>query len=183
MHYARLPKTIYMNNLSIKKASKSLLRALLLEVRGLFFVTVRCMHMRKHKGSGLQTRTCIIGHTPHCTKWHAWTKSLRDMVTFLLCSNIDTTGLSKQVQQRTVTLPLTLRDAWWPGPWAWCTLHTRECVLITTMFVPTAPLFWSIQSAQRVHLLCPPGNDMDYKKTVTTKKCHMHTQQCYLFTS
>ena len=30
------------------------------------------------------------------------------------------------------------------------------------MFVHTALLFWPILSVHRAHLLCPPGNDMDY---------------------
>ena len=42
-----------------------------------------------------------------------------------------------------------------------CAASRSSCISIsmTTMFMRTALLFWSIKNVQKVHLLCPPGND------------------------
>ena len=81
-------------------------------------------------------------------------KRLHVMVTFSLCSNVDTTGLLKHVWQNGYLASHLLLHERLGGP-----TRALECISTTTMFVHAALLFWPIPSIQVVvaHLLCHPG--------------------------
>ena len=68
---------------------------------------------------------------------------------FLLCSNIDTTGLSKQVWQRTVTAPLALQEAQQPDLQ---NVLCSQCTSMTATFVHMALLFGPIQSISEEYM-------------------------------
>ena len=102
------------------------------------------------------------------------TKSLleltRVMVMFLFRLNVDTIRLSKWVWQRTVYLTFVACSAWSMSKRCFAPRRS-EYISLTAMLEHMTLLFWPILSIQRVHLLCPPGNNTEYiRKMIISKK-------------